>query len=157
LSISGRLDHSYELLVDLGWISLSSLNCDAASSIWRVRKGVTAPQPYAKVVTLGNSFSCLRYSVRTLPIKTSRFPTSAILWYSIREAFELKIRLVNTECLQAMEIEAQVKASNVEQADNKKANLENIDVYRQQYHHLLSGSTSVTTYDRKFFNSEFWQ
>jgi len=54
-----------------------------------------------------------------------------------------------------MDVEAHVKASNVEQGDNKKANLENIDVYRQQYHHLLAWSTSVTTYEQSVFNGEY--
>jgi hypothetical protein len=54
-----------------------------------------------------------------------------------------------------MDVEAHIKASNVEPADNKKVNLENIDVYRQQYHHLLAWSASVTSYEQSFFNGEF--
>jgi hypothetical protein len=54
-----------------------------------------------------------------------------------------------------MDVEAHVKATNVEPGDNKKANLENVDVYRQQYHHLLAWSTSVTKYEQSFFNGKF--
>jgi hypothetical protein len=49
-----------------------------------------------------------------------------------------------------MEFEAQIKASQAEQVTKRNVNLEDIDVYRKQYHHLLTWS-SIGSYEQRFF------
>jgi hypothetical protein len=52
-----------------------------------------------------------------------------------------------------MEFEAKIKASQADQ-NAKEVNLDNMDVYRQQYNHLLSWSAQIGSYERCAFHGE---